>query len=76
MTRFADTENIEADNYWGNPPTSNIFNMVSLTILTADFFRFLCNRETGIDSLDHLDKLDVRLVEAGKQPNTLRVSGT
>ena len=55
--RFADTENIEADNYWGNPPTSNIFNMVSLTILTADFFRFLCNRETGIDSLDHLDKL-------------------
>lgn len=35
---FADEDDEEARNYWGDTKVSNLFNMVSLNILAADFF--------------------------------------
>lgn len=37
-------------NYWGRPRSSNLFNKVSLTILAADFFQYLTDTRTGLDS--------------------------
>lgn len=55
--RFGKTDDMNPNNHWGAPNQSNLFNMVSLTILAADFFRFLHGREMGIDSEDHVDIL-------------------
>ena len=55
--RFGNIDNSNPNNYWGNPNQSNLFNMVSLTILAADFFRFLHGRGLGIDSEAHIDSL-------------------
>jgi len=41
---FGDANDMNAENAWGSTE-SNLFNMVSLTILTQDFFAYL--RETG-----------------------------
>ncbi len=48
--KMADPHDDSANNYWGSPRTSNIFNKVSLTILAADFFQYLCERRLGIES--------------------------
>jgi hypothetical protein len=40
----------QVNNYWGKSRSSNLFNKISLTILAADFFQFLCDRKLGIDS--------------------------
>lgn len=46
----------EADewNVWGKARTSNLFNKISLTILSADFFQYLCEVKKGIDNPDDL----------------------
>lgn len=49
--RLATTEDKDAGNFWGSPRTSNLFNKISLTILAADFFQFLCERGYAIDSV-------------------------
>lgn len=54
---FGDTHDLKAANAWGSTQ-SNLFNMVSLTILTQDFFAFL--REGGRALADWED-VDVAL---------------
>lgn len=54
---FATTTDQEAYNYWGRPRTSNLFNKISLTILAADFFQFLCERDIHITSADVIPSL-------------------
>jgi len=46
-----------ASNYWGSPRSSNLFNMVSLTILTADFFSYLCESKVILNGSDHVKTL-------------------
>ncbi len=48
--KLADTTDAEARNYWGSPRTSNLFNKISLTILAADFFMFMCEAKRTLDS--------------------------
>ncbi|MGV0025750.1 hypothetical protein [Phormidesmis priestleyi] len=55
--KLADLYDDSAPNYWGSPRTSNIFNKVSLTILAADFFQYLCERRLGISSVQTIPKL-------------------
>jgi len=40
----------EEGNYWGSPRKSNLFNKISLTILSADFFLYLYDKDKKIDS--------------------------
>lgn len=51
---FANIEDFDRHNYWGRPRQSNLFNKVSLTILAADFFQFLVESRTKIDSPDEI----------------------
>lgn len=51
---FGEIDDSFASNYWGSPRNSNLFNMVSLTILTADFFSYLCESKLSIDSADQI----------------------
>lgn len=51
---LASRNNDEASHYWGSPIRSNIFNQTSLTILAADFFQFLCEREITINSANDI----------------------
>jgi len=55
--KLADSHDESANNYWGTPKTSNIFNKVSLTILSADFFQYLCERRLGIKCADEVSSL-------------------
>lgn len=43
IREFFGSEDSSAPNYWGST-SSNLFNMVSLHILTSDFFRFITDR--------------------------------
>jgi hypothetical protein len=43
-------------NYWGSPRNSNLFNKVSLMILTADFFQFLTDRDEVINSTQEVER--------------------
>lgn len=54
---FGNTTDDQANNYWGDPRTSNLFNKVSLTILAADFFQFLCERARTIDETSDVSAL-------------------
>lgn len=54
---LADTHDEGANNYWGLPRKSNIFNKVSLTILSADFFQYLCERDEHISSVQDIQVL-------------------
>lgn len=49
--RLADATNPAASNGWGG--LSNIYNKISLTILVADFFQWLTDRDRTIDSPEH-----------------------
>lgn len=49
--RLADVNNPGADNGWGST-RSNLFNKVSLWILTADFFQFLTDKGYTLDSAE------------------------
>jgi hypothetical protein len=54
---FGTEADAEASHYWGKPTSSQLFNMVSLTILAADFFRYLAfSGGQSIDSLDHVEQ--------------------
>jgi hypothetical protein len=55
--KLADLYDDSAPNYWGSPRTSNIFNKVSLTILAADFFQYLCERRSGISNVQTIPQL-------------------
>lgn len=52
--RFAD-DDPGAHNAWGNT-ASNLFNKVSLTILAADYFQFLCDSRRTLSSLPDVDE--------------------
>lgn len=49
--RLADSQNPYAPNGWGSTK-SNLFNKISLWILTADFFQYLTDRGYTLDSAD------------------------
>lgn len=55
--KLSDPSDDEAWHYWGNPKRSNIFNHTSLKILSADFFQYLCERRTGINSVEEIPTL-------------------
>jgi hypothetical protein len=52
--QFGDTEDDQAKNYWGSPRTSQLFNKISLTILAADFFQYMNNKDLTLDSADQV----------------------
>jgi hypothetical protein len=55
--KLADVDDNSTYNYWGNPNVSNIFNKVSLTILSADFFQYLCEKGHMIDDAESVSGL-------------------
>lgn len=55
---LGNTTDPESLNFWGKGRESNLFNKISLTILEADFFSFLCEgRGTVLESADQVTKL-------------------
>jgi len=54
---FGSTTDKEAHNYWGSPRSSNLFNKVSLTILAADFFKWLNEQDQAISSVNDVPDL-------------------
>lgn len=56
---LATTDEADADagNYWGSNNNSNLFNKITLTILAADFFQFLNERQRPIDSISEIAEL-------------------
>jgi hypothetical protein len=54
---FGDTYAADKHNYWGKTRISNLFNKVSLTILAADFFQYLCVGKKTIDTISQIDEL-------------------
>lgn len=54
---LARVDDSSAKNYWGDPRSSNIFNKPSLHILAADFFSFLREKKSPIDSVADIDGL-------------------
>ena len=50
--KLADITDVEAKNYWGAARKSQIFNKISLTILAADFFQFLCDTRNVINDIN------------------------
>lgn len=55
--KLADKDNDQAWHYWGNPKQSNIFNKTSLTILSADFFQHLTDKEILIEGAEQIDEI-------------------
>lgn len=55
--RLANSDSEEADNYWGKPKDSNIFNKVYLNILLTDFFEYLYTKEVKIASKDEMPEI-------------------
>jgi hypothetical protein len=55
--KLAKQHNDQAWHYWGSPRQSNIFNKPSLTILSADFFQYLCDVKASIDSPEAVTSL-------------------
>lgn len=54
---FGHKKDRDAHNYWGRPRVSNLFNKISLTIMTADFFRYLAAARREIGSVEQVDGL-------------------
>ncbi len=52
--RFGDPSDMNASNAWGNTD-SNLFNKISLTILAADYFQFLCDRRLSLNAMEDVD---------------------
>lgn len=57
ILRLADNQNPGLRNYWGSPRESNIFNKPTLHILAADFFCYLRETKTSIDSVESMPEL-------------------
>lgn len=51
------TSDPDKHNYWGKPRESNLFNKISLTIIAADFFQYLSDTRTCIDSASQISEL-------------------
>jgi hypothetical protein len=47
---LGNTTDADAKNYWGSARQSQLFNMISLQILTADFFRYLTGAGQRLES--------------------------
>lgn len=54
---LGETKNIDAQNYWGGPRSSNLFNKPSLHILQADFFAFLKQKRLQLTSVDQIPEV-------------------
>lgn len=54
--KFGNTNDPSSHNYWGHT-SSNLFNKISLTILAADFFKYLCESRTNLNSADSISQL-------------------
>jgi len=54
--KFGNTTDPDKHNFWGKTRESNLFNKISLTILAADFFQFLIETRTSIDSPDQISE--------------------
>lgn len=54
---FGDETDSEKPNFWGKPRSSNLFNKISLSILSADFFQSLHEMKKTIDSIEQIDEL-------------------
>jgi hypothetical protein len=52
---LAQDSNESRFNYWGYTRKSNIFNKVSLTILAADFFKYLVTTKTTINNVTEIN---------------------
>jgi len=55
--KLGNQDTLEAHNFWGRPRDSNLFNKISLTILSADFFRYLVGARRGINSVEEMPEL-------------------
>lgn len=55
--RLADASDDGAKNHWGAARNSQIFNKISLTILAADFFQFLCDRAKNISDAEAIPEI-------------------
>ena len=55
--KFGNTLDPDKPNYWGRPRESNLFNKVSLTILAADFFKFMVDTRANLDSPSDITSL-------------------
>lgn len=51
------SDDSEASNFWGDPRSSNLFNKPMLHILTADFFSYLREQKTKINSPEEVPAL-------------------
>ena len=60
---FGDVTDNSRFNYWGNTRRSNLFNKISLTILAADFFRFLCIAKITLDDEEQINDVINRWLE-------------
>jgi hypothetical protein len=54
---FGETTVPELKNYWGRPRDSNLFNKISLTILSADFFQYLVETKSTLSSANDISTL-------------------
>ncbi|EPT4467453.1 hypothetical protein ACVQTW_003850 [Klebsiella aerogenes] len=54
--KFGNCNDPSSHNYWGHT-SSNLFNKISLTILAADFFKYLCESRTNLNSVDSVPQL-------------------
>lgn len=54
--KFGNINDPSSHNYWGHT-SSNLFNKISLTILAADFFKYLCESRTNLNSADSISQL-------------------
>ena len=55
--QLGSTENPDAGNFWGRPRNSNLFNKPSLLTLATDFFAFLTETRTVIESVEQISAL-------------------
>lgn len=54
---LSDTSNKSAQNYWGQPRTSNLFNKPTLLTLATDFFAYLVESKQTISSAESIKDL-------------------
>ena len=55
--RLGNTADPDKHNYWGRTRESNLFNKISLTIIAADFFEYLCTSKATINSVADIPSL-------------------
>ncbi|MEQ9883460.1 hypothetical protein ABRP83_14950 [Pectobacterium brasiliense] len=54
--KFGNIKDSSSHNYWGHT-SSNLFNKISLTILAADFFKYLCESRANLNSAESVTQL-------------------